>query len=71
MTTKKSNKFKKIALVVMKHWRSTIGSLLVLVSVLLLIFKKIEVETLAAIIGALIAAGYIPKPKNPNNEEQS
>jgi dolichyl-phosphate-mannose--protein O-mannosyl transferase len=71
MTTKKVNKLKKILTVVMKHWRSTIGSLLVLVSVLLLIFKKIEVETLAAIIGALIAAGYIPKPKNEDNEEQT
>jgi hypothetical protein len=49
--------------VVLKYWRSTIGSLLVLVSVFLLILKKIEVETLAAIIAALIAAGYIPKSK--------
>jgi len=63
MTTRKKNKLKMIGNVVLKYWRSTIGSLLVLVSVFLLILKKIEVETLAAIIAALIAAGYIPKSK--------
>jgi hypothetical protein len=70
MATKKTNKTKQIFQVVVKHWRSTIGSLLVLVSVFLLILKKIEVETLAAIIGALIAAGYIPKAKTQTDEEQ-
>jgi hypothetical protein len=63
MTTRKLNKSKRILNAVLKHWRPTIGSLLVLVSVFLLILKKIEVETLAAIIAALIAAGYIPKSK--------
>jgi hypothetical protein len=35
-----------------------------LASIFLLIFKVINTETLAAIITALIAAGYIPKAKN-------
>jgi dolichyl-phosphate-mannose--protein O-mannosyl transferase len=69
MTTNTIKKLKKILNVVLKYWRSTVGSLVVLVAVFLLIFKKIETETLAAIIAALIAAGYIPKAKN--NEEES
>jgi hypothetical protein len=50
--------------VVVKHWRGTIGSLMILVSIFLLIFKVITAETLTAIIAALIAAGYIPKAKS-------
>jgi len=50
--------------VIVKHWRSTIGSLMILVSIFLLIFKVITAETLTAIIAALIAAGYIPKAKS-------
>jgi hypothetical protein len=69
MTTNTIKKLKKILNVVLKYWRSTVGSLVVLVAVFLLIFKKIETETLAAIIAALIAAGYIPKAKK--NEEES
>lgn len=68
MTTDTIKKLKKILNVVLKYWRSTIGSLVVLVAVLLLLFKKITTETLAAIIAALIAAGYIPKTKNNENE---
>jgi hypothetical protein len=36
---------------------------MILVSIFLLIFKVISTETLAAIVAALIAAGYIPKAK--------
>ena len=36
---------------------------MILTSVFLLIFKVISTETLAAIVAALIAAGYIPKAK--------
>jgi hypothetical protein len=36
---------------------------MILASVFLLIFKVISTETLAAIVAALIAAGYIPKAK--------
>jgi dolichyl-phosphate-mannose--protein O-mannosyl transferase len=68
MTTDTIKKIKKILNVVLKYWRSTVGSLVVLVAVFLLIFKKITTETLAAIIAALIAAGYIPKMKNNENE---
>lgn len=50
--------------VIVKHWRSTIGSLMILVAIFLLIFKVITAETLTAIIAALIAAGYIPKAKS-------
>jgi len=54
---------RKVLDVIVKHWRSTIGSLMILASVFLLIFKVISTETLAAIVAALIAAGYIPKAK--------
>lgn len=56
-------KSRKVLDVIVKHWRSTIGSLMILTSVFLLIFKVISTETLAAIVAALIAAGYIPKAK--------
>jgi hypothetical protein len=55
---------RKVLDVIVKHWRSTIGSLMILASVFLLIFKVISTETLAAIVAALIAAGYIPKSKS-------
>lgn len=67
MSAEKIEKIKKILNVVFKYWRSTTGSLVVLVSVFMLIFKKINIETLTAIVAALIAAGYIPKSKK--NEE--
>lgn len=62
------SKTKKIIDIVLKHWRKTIGSLMILVSVFLLIFKKISVETLASIIAALIAAGYLPKSNEDENK---
>lgn len=68
MTAEKIKKTKAILNVVFKYWRSTTGSLVVLVSVFLLIFKRINIETLTAIVAALIAAGYIPKSKK--NEEE-
>jgi hypothetical protein len=37
------------------------GSLVILSSVFGLIFKQINTETLAAIVAAMVAAGYIPK----------
>jgi hypothetical protein len=54
---------RKVLDIIIKHWRSTVGSLMILTSVFLLIFKVISTETLAAIVAALIAAGYIPKAK--------
>jgi hypothetical protein len=57
-------KSRKVLDVIIKHWRSTIGSLMILASIFLLIFKVITAETLTAIIAALIAAGYIPKAKS-------
>jgi dolichyl-phosphate-mannose--protein O-mannosyl transferase len=68
MSAEKIKKIKEILNVVFKYWRSTTGSLVVLVSVFLLIFKRINIETLTAIVAALIAAGYIPKSKK--NEEE-
>ncbi len=50
--------------IIIKHWRGTVGSLLVILMVFLLIFKLITVETMAACIAALIAAGYLPKRKD-------
>lgn len=61
---KRTTKPRRVLDVIVKHWRSTIGSLMILVSIFLLIFKVITAETLTAIIAALIAAGYIPKAKN-------
>jgi hypothetical protein len=61
---KRVTKSRKILDIIIKHWRSTIGSLMILASVFLLIFKVISTETLAAIVAALIAAGYIPKAKD-------
>jgi hypothetical protein len=61
---KRATKQRRILDVIVKHWRSTIGSLMILVSIFLLIFKVITAETLTAIIAALIAAGYIPKAKS-------
>ena len=61
---RKTTKPRRIIDVIVKHWRSTVGSLMILVSIFLLIFKVITAETLTAIIAALIAAGYIPKAKS-------
>ena len=66
--TPQLSKAKKIIDIILKHWRKTIGSLMILVSVFLLIFKKISVETLASIIAALIAAGYLPKSNDNENK---
>jgi len=62
-------KTKKIFNIIIKHWRSTIGSLMILVSIYLLIFKVISTETMAAIVAALIAAGYIPKAKSDESAD--
>lgn len=61
---KRATKPRRIIDIIVKHWRSTIGSLMILISIFLLIFKVITAETLTAIIAALIAAGYIPKAKD-------
>jgi len=61
---KRPTKPRRVIDVIVKHWRSTIGSLMILVAIFLLIFKVITAETLTAIIAALIAAGYIPKAKS-------
>lgn len=58
---RKVSKFRQAIDIIVKHWRSTVGSLVVLTSVFLLIFKQITVETLAAIVAAMIAMGYVPK----------
>lgn len=65
---RRTNKARRIVDIIVKHWKPTIGSLTILVSVFLLILKKIEVETLAAIVAAMLAAGYIPKAKDDVSE---
>jgi hypothetical protein len=60
---RRTTKPRRIIDIIVKHWRNTIGSLVILASIFLLIFKVISTETLAAIVTALIAAGYIPKAK--------
>jgi hypothetical protein len=61
MTRKPVSKFKQVLDILLKYWRPTIGSLVILGSVFALIFKQIGTETLAAIVAAMVAAGYIPK----------
>lgn len=61
MRKKPISKLRELLDIIIKHWRPTIGSLVILSSVFALIFKQISTETLAAIVAAMIAAGYIPK----------
>lgn len=61
MARKPVSKFKQVLDILLKYWRPTIGSLVILGSVFALIFKQITTETLAAIVAAMVAAGYIPK----------
>ena len=61
MTRKPVSKFKQVLDIIIKYWRPTIGSLVIRLSVFALIFKQISTETLAAIVAAMVAAGYIPK----------
>ena len=61
---RKISKTRQVLDIIVKHWRSTIGSMIILASVFALIFKVISTETLAAIVAAMIAAGYIPKANN-------
>jgi hypothetical protein len=61
---RKISKTMQVLDIIVKHWRSTIGSMVILASVFALIFKAISTETLAAIVAAMIAAGYIPKANN-------
>jgi hypothetical protein len=65
---RKTTKARRIVDIIVKHWRPTIGSLTILVSIYMLILKKIEVETLAGIVAALLAAGYIPKAKTDEGD---
>ena len=65
---RKTTKARRILDIIVKHWRPTIGSLTILICVYLLILKRIEVETLAAIVAALLAAGYIPKAKTDEGD---
>jgi hypothetical protein len=61
MARKPVSKPRQVLDIVLKYWRPTIGSLVILGSVFALIFKQITTETLAAIVAAMVAAGYIPK----------
>jgi hypothetical protein len=61
---RKISKTRQVIDIIIKHWRSTLGSMIILASVFALIFKQISTETLAAIVAAMIAAGYIPKANN-------
>ena len=59
--TRRVSKPRQVIDIIIKHWRATVGSLVILTSVFALIFKQITTETLAAIVAAMVAAGYIPK----------
>jgi hypothetical protein len=61
MAARRVSKPRKMLDIILKYWRPTIGSLVILSSVFALIFKQITTETLAAIVAAMVAAGYIPK----------
>lgn len=58
----------KVIRILVKYWRPTMGSLTIIISVYLLILKVITTESLAAIVAAMVAAGYIPKSKNADDE---
>ena len=64
MARRATTKTEKTIATIRKHLMPTIGAALILVSIFLLIFKVITVETLAAIVAALVAAGYLPKSKS-------
>jgi hypothetical protein len=61
MARRPVSKPRQVLDILLKYWRPTIGSLVILGSVFALIFKQITTETLAAIVAAMVAAGYIPK----------
>jgi len=61
MAARRVSKPRQVLDIFLKYWRPTIGSLVILSSVFALIFKQITTETLAAIVAAMVAAGYIPK----------
>ena len=58
----------KVIRIIVKYWRPTIGSLTIIISVYLLVLKVITTESLAAIVAAMVAAGYIPKSKTTGDE---
>lgn len=66
MTQSPRKRSKPMAMIdiVRKYWKTTMGSLLVIVLVILRIFKQIDNETLVSSIAALVAAGYLPKRKD-------
>ena len=64
MAARRVSKPRQVLDIFLKYWRPTIGSLVILSSVFALIFKQITTETLAAIVAAMVAAGYIPKSNN-------
>ena len=61
MAARRVSKPRQVLDIFLKYWRPTVGSLVILSSVFALIFKQITTETLAAIVAAMVAAGYIPK----------
>lgn len=65
---RKTTKSRRIIDIIIKHWRPTIGSLTILICVYMVILKRIEIETLAGIVAALLAAGYIPKAKTDEGD---
>lgn len=64
MARRATTKTQKVIAALRKNLMPTIGSAVVLICIFLLIFKVITVETLAAIVATLVAAGYIPKSKS-------
>ncbi len=51
-----------------KHWRSTFGAIFVIGATIALIAKVISIEAYAAIISAMVTAGYLPKKKKDEDE---
>jgi hypothetical protein len=62
--TRNPNRSKAVLDVILKHWRTTFGAVIVLISTFGLIFKLVSIEVYAAIISAMVAAGYLPKQKD-------
>lgn len=68
---KPKNKWKALLRIVQKYGKHTIGSLIVLVCLYLLILGKLSKETIFTVLAVLIAAGYLPKIKDDDDEDNS
>jgi hypothetical protein len=64
-----ANKYKKLFKIILEYWNYTMGSLIMLSSLILLSFGKIDKETFYMIFGAIATIGWLPnKRKEQKND---